>query len=149
MSWETVKPGDVEVNEGGGFSPLEAGEVTANLLPVATYREGRGGVQELVIRAAITDGPQKGRQFFLQYPDPTAVSPQGKPFTWSAKAAKKLLMALGIDANEGEDFKDALNRAASNGHSMFKITLAPGTYIPQGQTAPRVEPQLFTVGVAA
>src|SRR5579872_4448860 len=105
------------------------------------YREGRGGIQELVTRAAITEGPQKGRQFFLQYPDPTVTGDDGKPrFGWAAKAAKKLLFVLGIDEQEGEDFKSALNRAASNGHSTFKIDLIPDPkgFIPQGQTTPKI-----------
>lgn len=150
MPWETVLPGEIEVND-GKFAELSPEQgITSQLLPVAMYREGRGGIQELVTRAAIMEGPQKGRQFFLQYPDPTVLDEGGKPrFGWAAKAAKKLILALGIDEVEGEDFKSTLNRAASNGHSTFKIDLAPGNYIPQGQTTPKVEPKLFTVQPAA
>jgi hypothetical protein len=108
------------------------------------------GTEELVLSAAITEGPQAGRRVFLQYPDPESVNSQTqKKATWSAQALKKLEIALGVDQGEGEAVVEYLNRVASNGHSHFAMTLGPAKKIRPGETEPRSVAQLFSVGPAA
>lgn len=145
MSWDDVKLDEVKPE---GFEPLPEGEYTFQLLPTAAYRE-RNGVQELNLSASITNGDYTGRRVFFSYPDPTSTDAKGKKRTWAAQALKRLEIALGATTNPGETPLDMITRASSNGHATFKATLAKGNYIPEGQTEPRVEFKLFSVGPSA
>lgn len=142
--WENVKLNEVKVD---GPSPLPEGDFVFQLLPGASTRV-RNDVEELVASAAIAEGEYAGRRVFLQYPDPESVDKNGKKRTWSAQALKKLELALGIDANAGEDPAAYLNRAAQMG-AVFGATLEKGNYVPAGQTEPRVDLKLFSVRPAS
>jgi hypothetical protein len=147
LAWESVTLKDVKPE---GFSEIPFGTYVFALLPGATTRINNFGTEELVASAAIAEGPEAGRRVFLQYPDPSSVNTQtGKKAAWSAQALKKLEIALGVEQNEGETVTEYLNRVAGNGHSRFSLTLGPARKIRTGESAPRTEPQLFSVGPAA
>lgn len=143
-AWEQVKLADIKVES--NFKEVPAGDYTVQLLPGAQVRERNSGMN-LSAQAAITDGEFKGMRIFLDYPDPS----QPK-MGWSLQALKKLEHVLGLDSIEGEDPVTYLNRAASNGHATFGITLAPGKpYVSTktGETVTPIQPQLFSVRPAA
>lgn len=143
MSWNDVKLADVQPES---FKSIPEGEYTFSLLPGATVRENNFGTEELVVSAAISEGDQSGRRVFLQYPDPSSVnSKSGKKADWSAQALKKLEIALGAEASDTETATEFLNRVASNGHSHFKMTMAPSNKVRNNETEPRIEPKLFSV----
>ena len=147
MAWENVSLKDVKPE---GFTPIPQGTYTFALLPGATTRTNNFGTEELVVSAAIAEGDQAGRRIFLQYPDPQSVNTTtGKTAAWSAQALKKLEIALGIEQAEGESPVEFLNRAAGNGHARFSLTMGPARKVRNGETEPRIEPQLFSVGPAA
>ena len=147
MSWTDITLKDVAVDR---FEEIPFGTYTFSLLPGATTRTNNFGTEELVVSAAIAEGPQAGRRVFLQYPDPESVNSQtGKKATWSAQALKKLEIALGTDQNQGESVIEYLNRVASNGHSHFNLEMGPARKIRTGETEPRSEAKLFSVSPAA
>lgn len=147
MSWDNISLKDVKPES---FPEIPFGDYTFTLLPGATIRLNNFGTEELVVSAAITSGDQTGRRVFLQYPDPESVnSKTGKKAAWSAQALKKLEIALGIDQEAGETPVEYLNRAASNGHATFTMSMGPARTIRAGEEQPRSEPKIFTVGVAS
>jgi len=148
LSWTDIKL--AEVKPESDFPEIPFGTYVFSLLPGATTRVNNFGTEELVVSAAIAEGPQAGRRTFLQYPDPLSTNSQtGKKATWSAQALKKLELALGTDQNEGESVTEYLNRVASNGHSHFQMDIGPAKKIRTGETEPRAVPLLFSVAAAA
>lgn len=148
MAWQDVKLSEVKPES--GYPAFEQGEFTFALNPGAATRINNFGTEELVLSATAVEGPNTGQRIFLQYPDPNSVNDKtGKKATWSAQALKKLEIALGVEQEENETPVAFLNRVASNGHSHFKITMGPSNKVRNGETEPRVEPKLFSVGPAA
>jgi hypothetical protein len=142
LPWNDVKLADVSVEQ---FPEIPQGTYSFELLPGASTRVNKFGTEELVVSAAINEGPEAGRRVFLQYPDPASVNSEtGKKATWSAQALKKLEIALGTDQAEGETPVEFLNRVAGNGHSTFQMTLGPKKTNPQ-----QIIPNLFSVAPAA
>jgi hypothetical protein len=136
------------------------------LLPTAEVRVNKfTQAEELNLSASIAEGDFAGRRVFWTYPDPSSVSKNGKPFTWSAQAMKKLEISLGLDAFEGESLVDFFNRAANSNSNRFGAALIPetrkdtvegsetyGEYIPYvrpGETEPRAVFSIFSVKAAA
>lgn len=147
MSWESITLADVKPE---AFPEIPPGRYKFSLLPGATTRQNNFGTEELVVSAAISEGPQAGRRVFLQYPDPTSVnSTTGKTAKWSAQAVKKLEISLGAEQNDGESVTQYLNRVASNGHGHFEMDMAPANKIRANETEPRIEAKLFSVGPTA
>lgn len=144
MSWNDVKLSDVTPDT---FEQLPAGTYTFKILTAQT-RTNNFGTEELVIQAAISEGPNAGRRVFLQYPDPDSVnSKTGKKAKWSAQALKKLEIALGVDQNDGETVVEYFTRIAGN--YPFGMELGPSARIRTGETEPRIEAKMFTVTPAA
>lgn len=140
LPWESIKLADISATD---FPEIPTGTYTFSLLPGASTRINKFQTEELVVSAAITDGPEAGRRVFLQYPDPESVNSEtGKKATWSAQALKKLEIALGIDQAEGETPVEFLNRVAGNGHSTFQLTIGPN---PKNG---KIGPNLFSVAPA-
>lgn len=147
MSWETVTLADVKP---AAFPEIPFGRYKFNLLPGASTRMNNFQTEELVVSAAITEGPQAGRRVFLEYPDPTAKhSVTGKVVDWPAQALKKLEVSLGVEQAAGETPVQFLNRVAGNGHAAFEMDLGPARKIRTGETEPRTVPMLFSVGPTA
>jgi hypothetical protein len=148
--WTNIKFGELEVND--GFPALPEGDFDFQLLPVAQYRtkefDGKT-YQDVNASASFVAGDLQGRRIFFSYPDPTSTNKDGKPKTWSAQMLKKLSIVMGIDIEDGEDPVAYLNRAATTGAARFGGKLQKGRYIPEGQTEPRVELNLFSVRPAA
>lgn len=147
MPWGDVKLADVKTE---AFSEIPAGTYTFTLLPGAQVRVNKFNTEELVVSAAISEGDFAGRRIFLQYPDPTSVNETtGKTADWSAQALKKLEIALGVEQTETETPDAYLNRVANNGHSSFTLQMGPSRKIRTGESAPRIEPKMFSVAPAA
>ena len=147
MGFETVSMSDIKIEKP---APLPIGDYVFQLLPGSEFRTNKyNGLEELNCSAAVADGDFAGRRVFWNYPDPTAVSKTGKPLTWSAQAMKKLEIALGTDSLPNENPKDYFNRVATAAHNRFSAKLAAGNYTAPGETEPRVEFQIFSVGPAA
>lgn len=147
MSWDNIRLADVKAES---FPEIPAGRYKFTLLPGATTRLNKFNTEELVVSAAIVDGEQSGRRVFMQYPDPESVnSKTGKRADWSAQAFKKLEVSLGTDQTAGETATQYANRVASNGHSHFEMDMGPAKNIRNGETEPRIEAKLFSVGPAA
>lgn len=149
MGFTEVVLADIEL-EKKDFS-IPAGTYTFSLLPGAEYRTNKfTGIEELNLSFAVTDGDYAGRRVFQSYPDPTAIAKKsGKPMTWSQQALKKLQVVIGIDPNPGETPADYFNRAALTGNARFTGVMAPGNYIPDGATEPKIEFNIFQVSPAA
>lgn len=139
MSWSDVKLADVTVES---FPEIENGTYTFTLLPGASTRTNKFGTEELVVSAAINSGSYSGRRVFLQYPGDSVHSETGKAITWGKQALKKLQIALGTEQTDGETPVDFLNRVASDGHSVFQMSIGPNN---KG----KVGPLLFTAEPAA
>jgi hypothetical protein len=148
MGFQEVKLADVELEK---FESLPAGSYTFAVVPGAEFRTNKfNGVEELNLSFVVTEGDFAGRRIFQTYPDSTALNKKtGKPMTWSAQALKKLSVVIGIDPLEGEDLVTYFNRIAVSGNARFTGQMAPGKYIPEGQTEPKVEFNIFTVSPAA
>lgn len=151
MGFETVRLSDVKLERP---EAVPAGNYTFKLQPGAAYRENPfTHVQELNVRFDVVEGDFAGRPTFFAYPDPTSLKKDGKPNTWSAQALKKLEVALGVDAMDGEDTAEYLNRVALNGDARITGSILPGnTYKDKNTGAEKVgEPKFgpFTVGPAA
>lgn len=140
MSWSNVKMSDVQVSN---FTELPEGDFVFQIVPGASYRD-RGGSQELSVQAVVVEGESKGRRTFLNFPDPESVSQNGKPKAWSAQQLKKLQLALGVDAEDGEDPVAYFHRPEVL-NSQFTMTRARGNYIPNGATEAKIENKLFSV----
>jgi len=146
MPFVDVKLADVELEK----RTIDLGTYTFQLLPGAEYRKNKfSDVEELNVSAAVAEGDSSGKRIWFTYPDPTATSKNGKSFAWSAQALKKLEIALGTDALPGEDSATYLNRVASSAAARFKGTVSPSRYIRDGETDPRPEFNVFSVGPAA
>ena len=117
MSWEKVNLADVDTTP----KPVPDGTYTFRVMN-AEYDQKFPG--QLNINLQIADGDHQGRRIFASLPDPDKQD-------WAPKALKTLEVALGIDATDGEDPVVYLNRAASNGHSMFKAPLTTRSYTTQ------------------
>lgn len=158
MPFVDVKLSDVELEKP---APIPVGQYVFQLNPGAQLRINKyNGIEELNLSASVADGDFAGRRVFWNYPDPTAVSKNGKPMTWSSQAMKKLEIALGADALPGENTVEYFNRVASNGAARFGATLAgetrkdvnTGEYVPfvrTGETEPRAVFSIFSVVPAA
>lgn len=150
MPFVDVKLADVELEKP---QPLPDGKYTYQLNPGSEYRINKfTGIEELNVSATVTEGDNQGRVSFFKYPDPTHIGQNGKPFAFSAQALKKLEIALGVDANPGEDSADYLNRVATNYPARFSGVVAPGKPYKDKTTGADVtksEFQIFAVGPAA
>jgi hypothetical protein len=148
MGFNEVRLADVELEKP---SALPAGTYTFGVVPGAEFRTNKfNGIEELNLSFVVAEGEQAGRRIFQTYPDPSAVSKKsGKPMTWSAQALKKLEVVIGIDSLPGEDLVTYFNRVAVSGNGRFTGVMAPGKYIPEGQTEPKVEFNIFSVSPAA
>jgi len=146
MGFENVTLADIQLDKP---SALPFGEYVFDLLPGTEVRVNKFGGEELNVSAAVVEGDYKGRRVFWNYPDPTSVSKEGKPKTWSGQAMKKLEIALGIDSLPGEASKDYFNRVAMNGQGRFAASIVPENKIRAGETEPRPTFGIFTVKPAA
>lgn len=150
MPFVDVKLADVELEKP---QPLPDGDYVFQLNPGAEYRNNKfTGVEELNVSATVVEGESQGRVAFFKYPDPTHIGKDGKPWAFSAQAMKKLEIALGVDANPGEDSADYFNRVATNYPARFSGKVAPGkTYKDKntGEDVSKSEFQIFSVGPAA
>lgn len=149
MGFVELTLADVEL-EKRDFS-IPAGTYVFSVLPGAEYRTNKfNGIEELNLSFAIAEGELAGRRVFQSYPDPTAISKKsGKPMSWSAQALKKLSVVIGHDPLPGEDTATYFNRIALTGNARFTGVMAPGSYIPEGATEPKVEFNIFNVSPAA
>jgi hypothetical protein len=106
LSWNEINLKDVKPER---REEIALGDYVFELLP-GTILDDRGAVKAA---AAIADeGSFRGRRAFFSFPDPNGVSAAGKSMAWSAQALKKFEQALGIDADDGENPVDYLNRVA-------------------------------------
>jgi len=139
-----------------GPKPVPAGNYTFQVQPGAEWKESKFAVdqsgnpiQELNVRFDIVDGEYAGRPVFVRYPDPSAVSKNGKSMKWSAQALKKLEISLGTDALPGEGTAAYLNRVATSGNNRFGAAMIPGKYTKPGSDTPEIEFGIYTVHPAA
>jgi hypothetical protein len=150
MSFEQVVLSDIQVEK---TQQAPVGTYVFQLLPTAEVRTNKfTGVEELNLSAAIAEGDYKGRRVFWNYPDPATVGQDGKPFSWSAQAMKKLEVVLGEDAVEGESAKDYFNRVAASGNARFTGYFGPNAkkpYTPAGADEPRNELNIFSIKPSA
>jgi hypothetical protein len=99
----------------------------------------------LVSATVAQDGEFTGRKVYFSYPDPESVSAGGKIYSWSAVAFMRLVQALGVDLNDGEEPEAYLNRVAgSRFQAPVNTTPATDEY-PQ----PRTNVKIFNVKPAA
>ena len=150
MSFETLKLADVRLEKP---EAIPAGNYVFKLQPGAAERENPfTHVTELNVRFDVVEGEFAGRPSFFAYPDPESLNKKGKPNTWSAQALKKLEVALGVDAFEGEGTTEYLNRVALNGDARITGSILPGnTYKDKNGLDKVGEPKFgpFSVGPAA
>lgn len=152
MGFETLVLADVKVEKP---SPVPAGKgYIFQLQPGASVRENPyNQIQELNLRFDVAEGEFAGRPVFVSYPDPSAKNKGGKPMSWSAQALKKLEVALGTDALEGEDSITYFNRVALNAHARITADILPGKAYKDKNTGEEKsgDPQfgIFTVAPAA
>jgi hypothetical protein len=156
MGFVDVKLSDVKIEK---RDSIALGRYTFRLLPGAQYRTNKNnGIEELALQAAVeNDEVFAGRRVFFNFPDPTANDGKMK---WSAQAMKKLEIALGEDAEEGEDPAGYFNRVALTSNNLFsagivneqrknKETGKYEDYIAPDATEPKTVLGIFTVGPAA
>lgn len=108
MSWNNINLKEVSTQE---FDLVPSGLYTFEVLPGAKFNEQGALIGSLAI---VSDGEFKGRRMFYSYPDPESMSNAGKVQSWSAVALKRFEQAIGIDANDGEDKAEYMNRVASS-----------------------------------
>ena len=129
---------------------IPVGTYKFKLQPGANYRTNKfNGVEELNVRFDVAEGDYAGRPVFVNYPDPTSISKDGKPKAWSAQALKKLEIALGEDSNPGETPADYLNRVATSGNTLITAMINDESYEKNGARVEKVGFGIFSVGPAA
>lgn len=158
MPFVDVKLSDVELAKP---SPIGIGTYTFQLVPGAEYRQNPySNIEELSVSFSVAEGDHAGRRVFVNYPDPTAVSKNGKSFKWSEQALKKLEISLGEDSLPGEDPAAFLNRVATSAHARISGRMVAETrmnketgkyepYVREGEVEPRAVFSIFDVGPAA
>lgn len=152
MGFNEVILADIELE--AGPSPIPVGSYVFQLDPGAKYQVNQNsGEESLNLGFTVAEGDLAGRKTWVNYPDPTAITANGKnagkPKTWSKQAMKKLQVALGHDPLPGETPADYFNRIAVGGNARITAQMAPGKFIKEGATEPRVEFNIFSVGPAA
>jgi hypothetical protein len=116
LSFETLLVTDVEQTAPTAPKPMpdvvdgQPVEYSLRLLSAKANIYQPGG---LAFDIVVTEGPYTRRHIF-----PTLPAPDSKEH-WAAQAAAKFLNTLGVEQIPGENFLDAFNRAAQNGHSAF------------------------------
>lgn len=150
MGFELLKLAEVKLEKP---EAVPAGNYIFKLQPGAAERVNPySNVTELNVRFDVVEGEFSGRPVFFAYPDPESLSKKGKPNTWSAQALKKLEIALGVDAFEGEGTTEYLNRVALNGDARITGSILPGnTYTDKNGAEKTGDPKFgpFSVGAAA
>lgn len=139
MSWEnfdlsTVNPNNEILPEGDYTFKLSGAKYAAN-------SPGRIEANATVA----TEGDFTGRKVFFSYPDPSGFDAKGKSMDWSAKALKRLEIALGVDATPGQDPVEYLNGAAVAGGTFA----APVVHKTSDEYPTKAEVVIFKVRPAA
>lgn len=146
MGFETVLASEVKIER--NIPPV--GKYVFQLAPGAEERPNKfNGVMELNLSATVAEGDHQGKRVFWTYPDPTALNKQGKPLAFSAQAMKKLELAIGVDALEGETFPEYFRRVGAQS-VRFGAEMQANKYIKDGKEIdgdPRFG--IFTVEAAA
>jgi hypothetical protein len=97
MSWNDVDLTKVSAT----IEPVALGEYVFVLDPGARLEsDGR-----ISVSATIAEGSFAGRRMFFSYPDPSR-------FDWAPRVFKRLVNALGVEADEGEKPLEVLSRSA-------------------------------------
>lgn len=146
MGFETVIAADVKIER--NIPPV--GSYVFQLAPGAEERPNKfTGVTELNLSATVAEGEQQGKRVFWTYPDPTALNKKGQPMAFSSQAMKKLEIAIGVDAIEGETFPEYFRRVGSQ-NVRFGGTMEPNKYVKDGKEVDG-DPKfgIFTVTAAA
>jgi|SRR5882672_9683427 len=131
MSWENIDLKDISTQT----ELLPAGTYNFELSPGAKKDE-RGALK---VSATVNGhGEFTGKRVFFSFPDPEAISAEGKSMAWSATALKRFEQAIGIEINPGETKEAYLNRVAGN-HFQTSTTINPATE----QYPPSVRVNLF------
>jgi len=147
MPFNDVLLADIELDKSGVQIPL--GTYVFSLAPGSAYRPNKfSGVEELNVRFIVAEGDHQGKGIFQSYPDPTAVSKNGKSMAKFAQALKKLEIAIGIDAMPGEDTAAYLNRVATTG-ARVTADVVKDRFIKEGETEPKAVFGIWTVRPAA
>ena len=133
-NWETVLVKDIELNK-----PLPEGAYTFAVLGAKLNDRDPN---RLDVTLAVTEGDQRGRRVFLDYPDPNR-------FAWVTKTIKLLEKAMGIDALPGENALTFLNRAASEGAKITAPVQHRQYTANDGTEKTAVEINRWQVGAAA
>lgn len=152
MGFNEVLLADIEL-EKGVYDPIPVGTYTFQLDPIAKYKTNeKSGVESLNVGFTIAEGDYAGRKEWVSFPDPSAITQNGKnagkPMTWSKQALKKLSVSLGHDANPGETPADYLNRVALTGNARVTGVIQLDPYVKEGQ-AQGTRLSLFDFGPAA
>ena|ERR1035437_3351229 len=155
MPFVDVVLSDIEL-EKPKYPVVPAGRYTFKLQPGAKYQQSKylkdklgNSIEEVNIRFDVAEGELSGQPVFVTYPDPTATTANDKSLVWSGQALKKLSIAFGLDANQGETPVDYLNRIALTGNARITAAMTPGNYTPPDATEPRADFNIWSVGPAA
>jgi hypothetical protein len=147
MGFVDVKVSDIVLEKP---APVPIGDYVFQLQPGAEYRTNPNtNIEELNVRFDVVEGDFAGRPVFVNYPDPTATTKEGKSLKWSGQALKKLEVALGTDSLPGEDPKTYLNRVASSACARIRASMLDNTYVKNGQTVSNTHFGIFTVSPSA
>jgi len=135
MSWTDVDLAGISIT----IEPIGLGEHTFQLNPGAKLRENGS----LELNATIVDGEYAGRRIYFTYPEPTK-------YDWAPRVLKRLQVALGADANEGESPLDYFNRVSAElgAAARFMAPVKDGKTSPEFPT-PKRELDIFKVRAAA
>ena len=130
MTWTNITLKDVNPN----LEIIPEGKYTFRLAP-GSHVDDNG---RLIVSAHIVnDGEFTGRKVTFSYPSPEKAE-------WSDRMVKRLQEALGVDAVDGENPVEFLNRAAGNN---FGAPIVHREYTPEGsdQSRKRAEVGIFNV----
>jgi hypothetical protein len=135
-SWNEVDLSKVSIT----IEPLAVGEYTFQLLPGA--KRGANDPERIELKAAVAEGEFAGRHVYFSYPSPS--------YDWVPRVMKRLVVALGVDAQENEHPVEYFNRVAGElgGAAKFAAPIKEGRVSPEYPT-PRRELDIFKVRAAA
>lgn len=137
MSWNDVDLKSVSVT----LEPVAIGDYVFQLN--AGTKRSDNDPDKIECSATVAEGQFAGRRIYFSYPSP-------QRFDWAPRVLKRLVMALGVDANEGEHPVDLLNRAVSElgGNARFMAPVKDGK-TSEAYPTPKRELDIFKVRAAA